>query len=83
MGRGCVRNPADRLSKMVKMVSDYLGDHLLMFSTDYPHPETRLPGVRRPGLELERSERRADAEDPLGQRRQGVRRAVAVVSAGT
>jgi len=30
--------------KMVKMVSDYLGDHLLMFSTDYPHPETRFPG---------------------------------------
>ena len=30
--------------KMVKMVSDFLGDHLLMFSTDYPHPETRFPG---------------------------------------
>jgi uncharacterized protein len=30
--------------KMVKMVSDYLGDHVLMFSTDYPHPETRFPG---------------------------------------
>ena len=30
--------------KMVKMVSDYLGDHLLMFSTDYPHPESRFPG---------------------------------------
>jgi predicted TIM-barrel fold metal-dependent hydrolase len=29
--------------KMVKMVADYLGDHLLMFSTDYPHPETRFP----------------------------------------
>jgi predicted TIM-barrel fold metal-dependent hydrolase len=29
--------------KMVKMVSDYLGDHLLMFSTDYPHPESRFP----------------------------------------
>ncbi|HZM45152.1 MAG TPA: amidohydrolase family protein, partial [Burkholderiales bacterium] len=29
--------------KMVKMVSDYLGDHILMFSTDYPHPETRFP----------------------------------------
>ena len=29
--------------KMVKLVSDYLGDHLLMFSTDYPHPEP-LPG---------------------------------------
>jgi predicted TIM-barrel fold metal-dependent hydrolase len=29
--------------KMVKMVSDYLGDHVLMFSTDYPHPETRFP----------------------------------------
>ncbi len=29
--------------KMVRMVSDYLGDHLLMFSTDYPHPETRFP----------------------------------------
>lgn len=30
--------------QMVKMVSDYLGDHLLMFSSDYPHPETRFPG---------------------------------------
>jgi predicted TIM-barrel fold metal-dependent hydrolase len=30
--------------KMVKLVSEYLGDHLLMFSTDYPHPETRFPG---------------------------------------
>jgi predicted TIM-barrel fold metal-dependent hydrolase len=30
--------------KMVRMVSDFLGDHLLMFSTDYPHPETRFPG---------------------------------------
>ena len=29
--------------KMVKLVSEYLGDHLLMFSTDYPHPETRFP----------------------------------------
>ena len=30
--------------RMIKMVSEYLGDHLLMFSTDYPHPETRFPG---------------------------------------
>src|SRR5262245_4606161 len=30
--------------RMVKMFSDYLGDHVLMFSTDYPHPETRFPG---------------------------------------
>jgi len=30
--------------KMVKTVSEFLGDHLLMFSTDYPHPETRFPG---------------------------------------
>jgi len=30
--------------KMVKMVSDYLGDHLLMFSSDYPHAESRFPG---------------------------------------
>ena len=29
---------------MVTMVSDYPGDLLLMFSTDYPHPETRFPG---------------------------------------
>lgn len=29
--------------KMVKIVSEYVGDHLLMFSTDYPHPETRFP----------------------------------------
>ena len=30
--------------EMVKMVSDFLGDQLLMFSSDYPHPETRFPG---------------------------------------
>ena len=30
--------------KMVKTVSDFVGDHVLMFSTDYPHPETRFPG---------------------------------------
>jgi predicted TIM-barrel fold metal-dependent hydrolase len=30
--------------KMVKMVSEYLGDHLLMFSSDYPHAESRFPG---------------------------------------
>jgi predicted TIM-barrel fold metal-dependent hydrolase len=30
--------------EMIKMVSDFLGDHVLMFSTDYPHPETRFPG---------------------------------------
>jgi hypothetical protein len=30
--------------KMVKLVSEFLDDHLLMFTTDYPHPETRFPG---------------------------------------
>ena len=39
--------------KMVKLVSDYLGDHLLMFSTDYPHREP-LPRVCRPGAGLAR-----------------------------
>jgi len=29
--------------EMVKMVSGLLGDQLLMFSSDYPHPETRFP----------------------------------------
>jgi predicted TIM-barrel fold metal-dependent hydrolase len=29
--------------KMVKLVSEMMGD-ILMFSTDYPHPETRFPG---------------------------------------
>jgi predicted TIM-barrel fold metal-dependent hydrolase len=29
--------------KLVKLVSEYLGDHLLMFSSDYPHPESRFP----------------------------------------
>ena len=28
---------------MVKMVSDMMGDHVLMYSSDYPHPETRFP----------------------------------------
>jgi predicted TIM-barrel fold metal-dependent hydrolase len=29
---------------MVRMVSDDLGDHILMYSSDYPHPESRFPG---------------------------------------
>jgi len=28
---------------LVKMVSDDLGDHILTFSSDYPHPESRFP----------------------------------------
>jgi len=30
--------------KMVKMVMDDLGDHVLMFGSDYPHAESRFPG---------------------------------------
>ena len=30
--------------EMVKMVSEMMGEHLLMYSSDYPHPETRFPG---------------------------------------
>jgi predicted TIM-barrel fold metal-dependent hydrolase len=29
--------------EMVKSVCDYLGDDVLMFSSDYPHPESRFP----------------------------------------
>jgi predicted TIM-barrel fold metal-dependent hydrolase len=29
--------------EMIRMVSSFLGNHVLMFSTDYPHPETRFP----------------------------------------
>jgi len=29
--------------QMVKLVSDYLGEHLLMFSSDAPHSESRFP----------------------------------------
>ena len=29
--------------EMVSMVSNMLGDQLLMYSSDYPHPETRFP----------------------------------------
>ena len=29
--------------EMVRMVSDLCGDHLLMFSSDYPHAESRFP----------------------------------------
>lgn len=29
--------------EMIRMVSGFLGSHVLMFSTDYPHPETRFP----------------------------------------
>jgi predicted TIM-barrel fold metal-dependent hydrolase len=30
--------------EMVGMVSELLGDHLLMFGSDYPHAESRFPG---------------------------------------
>ena len=29
--------------KMAKMVTDFLGDNLLMYSSDYPHAESRFP----------------------------------------
>jgi len=29
--------------EMAKMVSELLGEHILMFSSDYPHPESRFP----------------------------------------
>jgi len=29
--------------KMAKMVSDYLGDNIIMYSSDYPHAESRFP----------------------------------------
>jgi predicted TIM-barrel fold metal-dependent hydrolase len=29
---------------MVRMVSELLGDHILMFGSDYPHAESRFPG---------------------------------------
>ena len=29
--------------EMIRMVSDFLGERVLMFSSDYPHPETRFP----------------------------------------
>ena len=30
--------------KMAKMVTDFLGDGVLMYSSDYPHAESRFPG---------------------------------------
>lgn len=30
--------------KMVQLVNDALGDHVLMFGSDYPHSESRFPG---------------------------------------
>jgi predicted TIM-barrel fold metal-dependent hydrolase len=29
--------------EMVRMVSEILGDHILMFGSDYPHAESRFP----------------------------------------
>jgi len=29
--------------KMTKMVTDFLGDHILMYASDYPHAESRFP----------------------------------------
>jgi len=28
---------------MIKMVTDFLGDGILMYASDYPHPECRFP----------------------------------------
>jgi predicted TIM-barrel fold metal-dependent hydrolase len=28
---------------MAKMVTDFLGDHVLMYASDYPHAESRFP----------------------------------------
>jgi hypothetical protein len=36
---------------MVRMVTEDLGDHILTFSTDYPHPESRFPGSADLALE--------------------------------
>lgn len=30
--------------EMAKMVTDLMGDHILMFGSDYPHSESRFPG---------------------------------------
>ena len=50
---------------MVKMVTDQLGDHILMFGSDYPHAESRFPescgvatGWKRLSEEHERKTRR-------------------------
>jgi Predicted metal-dependent hydrolase of the TIM-barrel fold len=43
--------------KMAKMVTDFLGDGLLMYSSDYPHAESRFPGVHRQGTGVEISGR--------------------------
>jgi uncharacterized protein len=29
---------------MIEMVVEFLGDDLLMYASDYPHPECRFPG---------------------------------------
>jgi predicted TIM-barrel fold metal-dependent hydrolase len=36
---------------MVRMVTEDLGDHILTFSSDYPHPESRFPGSADIALE--------------------------------
>jgi predicted TIM-barrel fold metal-dependent hydrolase len=37
--------------EMVRMVTEDLGDHILTFSSDYPHPESRFPGSADLALE--------------------------------
>ncbi|MQF86566.1 MAG: hypothetical protein FI734_03795 [SAR202 cluster bacterium] len=32
-----------RSTRMTKMVSEMMGDHVLMFGSDYPHAESRFP----------------------------------------
>ena len=39
--------------KMARMVTDFLGDSVLMYSSDYPHAESRISRVHEQGAGVE------------------------------
>ena len=55
--------------KMTRMVTDFLGDGVLMYSSDYPHAESRFPESTNKVLGLEIPGRRRSCEKCSGTTR--------------
>ena len=56
--------------EMTKAVADILGDHVLMYESDYPHSRDHLPRPHRHGHRVGRRPRQEGAgQDDVGERR--------------
>ena len=62
--------------KMARMVTDFLGDGVLMYSSDYPHAESRFPESTNKVLDWKSLGDRGHAKNAVGQRDEMFRRAV-------